>query len=232
MKYLGTLFCFCISAASAVKHYGLTPTEDVRNMVNHHVQALSGNGMNLTSLFMTDHIHAHDGADFLAAELGIFNKTIADMFPSHASSLGSNPIQARSSINGKCQGHGNIEDNLSKLQINSICYSIASGAAGGVTAIVGVVDSKVCVEAGTGHPLPSCKSIFAFINTAGTTFTGGMVNTYCPQFLSLFTSCHGSDTQATARSNSAFEMTGFNTQKNYNCQGDHEGEKCITTSIQ
>lgn len=230
--YLATLFCFCISAASAVKHYGLTPTEDVRNMVDHHVQALSGNDMNLTSLFTTDHLHAHDGADFLAAELGIFNKTIADIFASHASSFENSPIQARSSINGKCQGHGNIEDSLSSLQINTICYAIASGAAGGVTAVVGVVDSKVCVEAGTGHPLPSCKSIFAFINTAGTTFTGGMVNTYCPQFLSLFVSCHGSDTQATARSNKAFEMTGFNTQKDYNCKEPHQGEQCVATTVQ
>lgn len=31
--HLATLVCFCISAASAVKHYGLTPAEDVKNMV-------------------------------------------------------------------------------------------------------------------------------------------------------------------------------------------------------
>lgn len=43
--------------------------------------ALSGNDMNLTSLFTTDHHNSHDGADFLAAELGIFNKTISEVFP-------------------------------------------------------------------------------------------------------------------------------------------------------
>ncbi|OKP07693.1 hypothetical protein PENSUB_5808 [Penicillium subrubescens] len=56
---LAALFCFSISAAYAVKHYGLTPTEDVRNMVNHRVQAFSGDVMNLTSLFMTDAHHDH-----------------------------------------------------------------------------------------------------------------------------------------------------------------------------
>lgn len=125
-----------------------------------------------------------------------------------------------------------IEDNLSSDQITAICGTIAAGATGSVKGIIGVVDSKVCVEAGTGHPLPSCKSIFGFINTSGTTFTSITVNAYCPQFLSLFVSCHGSDTQATARSNNAFEMTGFNSQKNYNCQGDdHEDTKCIVTSV-
>jgi hypothetical protein len=177
-------------------------------------------------------VHAHDGADFLAAELDNVNKTIADIFASHASSFENSPIEARSSINGKCQGHGNIEDRLSNLQINTICYAMASGVAGGVTAIVGVVDSKVCIEAGTGHPLPSCKSSFAYINTVGTTFTGGMVNEYCPQFLSLFVLCHGSDAQATAQSNKAFEMTGFNTQKDYNCKESHRGEKCVATTAQ
>lgn len=172
-----------------------------------------------------------NGADFLAAELGIFNKTIAELFPSPSFDFGDSPLQARNPINGKCQGHGNIQDNLSKNQITAVCATVAAGAAGGVGQLIAVVDSKLCVEAGTGHPLPSCKSIFAFIQTSGTTFTGVTVNAYCPQFLSLFVSCHGSDTKATARSDSAFEMTGFNSQKDYNCKGDHEGEKCITANV-
>lgn len=179
--------------------------------------------MDLTSLFTTDHHNSHDGADFLAAELGIFNKTIAEVLPSPSFSFGNSSLQVRNPINGQCQGHGNIEDNLSSNQITAVCAAIAAGTAGGVGSIIAVVDSRVCVEAGTGHPLPSCKSIFAFINTSGTTFTGIATNASCPQFLSSFVSCHGSDTKATARSNSAFEMTGFNPQKNYNCQGDHEG---------
>lgn len=80
--HLATLVCFCISTASAVKHYGLTPTMEVQNMVEKHALGLSGIDVNLTSLFMTDHHNSHDGADFLAAELGIFNKTIAELFPS------------------------------------------------------------------------------------------------------------------------------------------------------
>lgn len=122
--HLATLVCFCISAASAVKHYGLTPAEDVKNMVENHAQALSENDMNLTSLFTTDHHNSHDGADSLAA--------------------------------------------------------------GGMGSIIGVVDSKICVEAGTADPLPSCKGIFAFVNTSDSTFTGITVNAYCPQFLPVF----------------------------------------------
>ncbi|CAG8903864.1 unnamed protein product [Penicillium egyptiacum] len=198
--HLATLVCFCISTASAVKHYSLTPAMDVQNMVENHAWGLLGNDMNLTSLFTTDHHNSHDGADFLAAELGIFNKTIAELFPSPSFDFGDGPFQARNPINDKCQGHGNIQDNLSENQITAVCATVAAGAAGGVGQLIAVVDSKLCVEAGTGHPLPSCKSIFAFIQTSGTTFTGVTVNAYCPQFLSLFVSCHDSDTKATARS--------------------------------
>lgn len=229
--HLATLVCFCISAASAVKHYGLTPTEDVKNKVENHARALSGNDINLDSLFTTDHHNSHDGADFLAAELGIFNKTISEVFPSPSFNFGKSPLQARKPVNGQCVGHGNIEDNLNSDQITTVCASMAAGAGGGVGQIIGVITSKVCVEAGTGHPLPSCKSIFGFVNTSGGTFTGIMVNAYCPQFLSLFVSCHGSDTKATARDNGALEMTAFNSQKDYNCQGNLDGNKCITKSV-
>lgn len=160
--HLATLVCFCISTASAVKHYGLTPTMEVQNMVENHALGLSGIDVNLTSLFMTDHHNSYDGADFLAAELGIFNKTIAELFPSPSFNFGDNPLQARAPINGKCQGHGNIQDNLSANQITALCATIAAGAAGGVGQLIAVVDSKICVEAGTGHPIPKCKSIFAF----------------------------------------------------------------------
>jgi hypothetical protein len=84
-------------------------------MVDHYGQALSCNNINLTSLFTTDQLHAYDGADFLVAGLGIFNKTIADIFASHTSSFKNSLIQARSTIKGKFQGHGNIEDSLSSL---------------------------------------------------------------------------------------------------------------------
>ena len=96
-----------------------------------------------------------------------------------------------------------------------LCGSIAAGTVGSVGTIIGVVDSKDCVEAGTGHPPPLCKSIFAFISTSGTKFIGITVNDHCHQFLSLFVSCHGSETKATLRSNSAFEMAGFNSQRWY-----------------
>lgn len=128
-------------------------------MVNHRVQAFSGDVMNLTSLFTTDALHNHDGADFLAAELGIFNKTLADVFPPHTSSSGHNSIQARATVEGQCQGHGKIEDNLSSLQINSICYSLAGAAASPITAIIGVIDSNACVESSSGHSVGLCKTI-------------------------------------------------------------------------
>lgn len=228
---LAALFCFCISAASAVKHYGLTPTEDVRNIVNHRVQAFSGDVMNLTSLFTTDALHNHDGADFLAAELGIFNKTLADVFPPHTSSSGHNSIQARAIVEGQCQGHGKIEDNLSSLQINSICYSLAGAAASPITAIIGVIDSNACVESSSGHSVGLCKTIFMMINTAGTTFTGGMVSTYCPAFLSFFVKCKGADAQAHPVNNKDIDMTAFNTQKDRNCDGPTGGEKCTEVHV-
>lgn len=100
--------------------------------------------MNLTSLFTTDHHNSHDRADFHAAELGIFNKTVAKVFPSPSFSFGKSSLQARNLINGQCQGHGNIEDNLSSNQITAVCGSIAVGTVGSVGTIIGIVDSKFC----------------------------------------------------------------------------------------
>lgn len=198
-------------------------------MVNQHVQALSGDVMNLTSLFTTDALHNHDGADFLAAELGIFNKTLADILPPHrsySSSSGNSSIQARATVEGTCQGHGKIEDNLSSHQINTICYAIGSVAASPVTAIIGVIDSNVCVESSSGHSVGLCKTIFMMTNTAGTSFTAGMVYTYCPAFLSLFVKCKGADTQGNPINNKDIDMTAFNTQKDRTCDEPTGGEKC------
>ena len=45
------------------------------------------------------------------------------------------------------------------------------------------------------------------------------VNAYSPLFLGLSVLCHSSDTNVTAKSDSAFNMTGFNSQKDYNYKG-------------
>ncbi|KAJ5516454.1 hypothetical protein N7527_008014 [Penicillium freii] len=129
---------------------------DVQNMVEKHALGLLGNDINLTSLFTTDHHNSHDGADFLAAELGIFNKTIAELFPSPSFDFGDSALQARNPINGKCQSHGNIQDNLSQNQIIAVCATITAGAAGGVGKLIVVVDSKLCVEADFWHNIYWC----------------------------------------------------------------------------
>lgn len=103
----------------AVKHYGLTPTE---NVIKNLGQALLGNDMNLTSLFTTDHHNSHDRADFHAAELGAFNKTIAGVFPSPSFGFGKSSLQARNLFNSQCQGHGNIEDNLNSNQMTAVWF--------------------------------------------------------------------------------------------------------------
>lgn len=59
-----------------------------------------------------------------------------------------------------------------------------------------------------------------------TTFTGGMVSTYCPAFLSLFVKCKGADAQGHHVNNKDIDMTAFNTQKDRNCDGPTRGEKC------
>ncbi|CAK48942.1 hypothetical protein An07g05710 [Aspergillus niger] len=225
---LATLACFCISAASAVKHYGMDPSEDTRNLIEEHARKLLDNDMRLVSVFTTDYHHTHDGSDFLSSEMGIFNKTISEIFVSSTHGSSESALEVRDNINGKCQGHGRIEDNLSDFQIKMICGAISQAAGGGVSAIIEVIESNLCTEAGTGHPVPSCKTIVGFIKTTSAGFTGLEINNYCPDFMSLFVKCKGSDAKAFAE-DKKIEMTAFNSQKDYNC--DNAGVKCIEASV-
>lgn len=136
MMHLASLACFCVSAASTVKHYGMIPSEDAHNLIE--------------------------------------------------------------------------EQN------------------GAVSTIIEVIESNLCTEAGTGHPVPSCKTIVGFIKVSSGGFTGVEVGNYCPNFMSLFVKCKGSDAKAYAK-NKKIEMTAFNSQKDYNC--DKAGEKCIEMSV-
>ncbi|ODM21320.1 hypothetical protein SI65_02163 [Aspergillus cristatus] len=225
--HLAALICFCISATNAVKHYGMIPSVDVHNTIQEHAKKFLENDMELVSVFTTDNHHVHNGSDFLT-EIGIYDKTVADIFASSIHSSGESAIGARDPVNGKCQGHGNIQDNLSDAQIKLICGGLSQVAAGSVNAIIEVVESTVRTEAGTGHPLPSCKTIIGFFKFTGAGFTGVEANNFCPDFVSLFVGCKGSDTKAYAENNK-IEMSAFNSQKDYNC--DNGGEKCIETTV-
>ncbi|KOS36280.1 hypothetical protein ACN38_g12991 [Penicillium nordicum] len=108
---------------------------------------------------------------------------------------------------------------------------MAGAAASPITAIIGVIDSNACVESSSGHSVGLCKTISMMINTAGTTFTGGMVSTYCPAFLSLFVKCKGADAQGHPINNKDIDMTAFNTQKDRNCDGPTGGEKCTEVHV-
>lgn len=226
--HLATLVCFYLSVASAVKHYGMMPSEDMHNMIEQHAKELSDNDMKLVSVFTTDNNRTHDGADFLSSEMGIFNRTVFDMFTSTTHNSRGNAIKARDPVNGQCQGHGQVQDNMSDFQINMVCGAISQSAGGSVNSIIEIIESKICTQAGTGHPVPSCKTIVGFIKFTSAGFTGLEINKYCPDFLSLFVKCKGSDAKAYA-DNKNIEMTAFNSQKDYNC--DKSGGKCDETSI-
>lgn len=93
--------------------------------------------------------------------------------------------------------------------------------------IIAVVESKICVEAGTGHPLDSCKTIMSMFNFASSSLTLLEVKHYCPRFLSFFVKCNGADAEGHAE-NGNIEMTAFNSQKDYNCENANEdGTKCV-----
>lgn len=225
--HLTTLVCFCISATNAVKHYGMVPSVDMHNTIQEHAMKFLETDMELVSVFTANNHDVHNGTDFLS-DIGIYNQTINDIFASAIHSFDESPIKARNPVNGKCEGHGNIHDNLNDDQINLICGTLAGGAGQAVNTIIEVVESKVCTEAGTGHPLPSCKTIVGFIRGSGQGFTTIEVNNYCPAFLSLFVGCKGNNAKAYAE-NRGIEMTAFNTQKDYNC--DTSKEKCVEETV-
>lgn len=213
-----------------MKHYGMIPSEEAHSTIEEHAKKLLDNDMRLVSVFTTDNHHAHDGSDFLSSEMGIFNKTVSDIFTLSTHGSRGSAIEARAPVNGQCQGHGQIQDNLSEFQIDMVCGAISQAAAGSVHTIISVIESKMCTEAGTGHPLPSCETVVGFFKVSGAGFTGVEVNKYCPNFLSLFVGCKGSNYEAYAE-NKNVEMTAFNTQKDYNCDNaDKTDAKCIEST--
>ena len=233
--HLSALVIAFASAASAVTHYGLQPDDDLKSQIESHAQALEAQGLNLTSVFRTDEHGTHDGADFLAQELGIINKTISEYFTSSGNIPGNagnmSGIHARApKIDSQCTGHGNIEDHLSKGQITATCGAMAGAAVGTVNQIVGVVENRLCVEAGTGHPLPACKAILGFTKDSQGPLTAAIVNLYCPDFMSYFTKCKAK-VEARAHADKNIEMVGWSTQKDLTCKPNHKGEKCIEKSV-
>lgn len=228
--HLASFICFCISAVSAVKHYGLLPSEDIHNSIEEYAQKLLDHDLRLVSIFTTDSQFTHDGSDFLS-EMGISNQTIFDLFATSTFDTRDSAIEARAPISNECKGHGNIQDNLSELQIDMACGAISQVAAGGVSTIIEVIESRICTEAGTGHPVPSCKTIVGFIKTSSSGFTGVEILKYCPNFLSFFVKCKGADAQGYAE-NKHLEMTAFNSQKDYNCDNaNKDGSRCIESSV-
>ena len=227
--HFATIVCLCISTASAVNHYGLLPTEDVRSMIEQHVQKFMNDDLTITSIFTTDSHNTHDGADFLTSELGIFNKTVFDIFTPSAHR--SSALEPRSPVDNECKNHGNIEDNLSQDQIGHVCNGMAAAAGTGVSGIITVVESKICVEAGTGHTLNSCKTIVSMFNFASSTLAVLEVKQYCPRFLSFFVKCKGADAEGHAKRGD-IEMTAFNSQKDYNCdKANKEETKCVESHV-
>lgn len=233
--HLSPLVIAFASAASAVTHYGLQPDDDLKSQIESHAQALDAQGLSLTSVFRTDEHGTHDGADFLSQELGIFNKTISEYFTSSGNVPGNagntSGIHSRGpTIDSQCTGHGSIEDHMSKGQITATCGAISGVAVGGVNQIIGVIENKFCVEAGTGHPLPPCKAILGFFKDSQGPLTAGVVNLYCPDFMSLFTKCKAK-IEARAHNDKKMEMVGWATQKDVECRPNKKGEKCIDKSV-
>lgn len=234
-----SLICFFISAVSAVRHYGLQPSGDIDSLMDQHFQGLQNNDdLRLVSRFMTDEHFSHDGSDFLANELGIYNKTVADIF--RTPSPGFSPIEARglevrSPVTAECTGHGDIEDHLSEDQVKQVCNAMATGVATGVFQLIAVIESKICVEAGTGHPLESCKTIMGMTKFALPTFSVVEIKDYCPQFLSFFVKCNGAQATANSQDNNGIEMAAFNSQTEYNCDNVNEqgveGTKCVEDTV-
>lgn len=186
-------------------------------------------------MFRTDEHGTHDGADFLAQELGIINKTISEYFTSSGNILGNAGnipgIHSRApKIDSQCTGHGNIEDHLSKGQITATCGAIGGAAVGGVNQIVGVVENKLCVEAGTGRPLPPCKALLGFAKDSQVPLTAAVINLYCPDFMSLFTKCKAT-IEAKAHDDKNIKMVGWSTQKGAGCKTTEKDEKCVEKSV-
>ncbi|KAE8168590.1 hypothetical protein BDV40DRAFT_294540 [Aspergillus tamarii] len=195
-----------------------------------HFNTLVSDDVRIVARFATDDHGTHDGSGFLAAELGIFNKTVSDIFG--PSTYGFNATEARAAVNAQWKGHGRIEGHLTKDQISQVCTTISLSTASGIWQVIHVLESKMCVEAGTGHPLESCKSVMGFHRMGGPMLTSAEVNQYCAPFLSFFVKCNGAGAEAIHKKINGVEMTAFNSQKDYNCDNvEPDGTECNEETI-
>ncbi|KAJ5773118.1 hypothetical protein N7457_008014 [Penicillium paradoxum] len=96
--HFAKIFCFYLSATSAVKHYGMAPSEELQALITGHAQKCLDSDLSLV-MFTTDNHQTHDGIDFLSSEMGIFNQTIFDFLtPAEVVEIS---LDTRSPVKGK-----------------------------------------------------------------------------------------------------------------------------------
>ncbi|KAE8420014.1 hypothetical protein BDV36DRAFT_281801 [Aspergillus pseudocaelatus] len=181
-----------------MSYYSLILSVDTASLIKEYFNTLVIDNMSIVARFITDDHGTYDRSDFLAAELGIFNKTVSDIFG--PAIYGFNATEARD------------------LEVRAaMCTAISLSTVCGIWQIIYVVESKMYIKAGTGYLLESCKSVMGFLKISGPMLISAEVNQYCASFLSFVVKCNGADAEATYEKNNGIEMTVFNSQKDYNC---------------
>lgn len=228
MRYIIALLCLWTSLVHAVKYYGMAPVEHVHSAISEHATKLSEDGLELTSMFTTTDFNEHDGCDFLS-DAGVFNITLKDF----SSLLNNGPekhkLERKASKNLGCTANGRIEDKIGDGGTKAACGALAGVAGKATMAVSEVITSKLCVEAGTGHPIETCKTIVSWVLDSGAGFNGIEVNNYCPDFLSYFVKqCDGKGASGTVDSGS-IRVSAINTQKDRTC--DSVSGTCTAVSV-
>ena len=229
MKYIIPFLCALLSVAHATKYYGILANEDMNGVTTEHTTTFSENDFEITSMFASDDLSKYDGTDYLT-DAGIFNVTMKEF----SSIFGNNPdeskLQSRAPTGDYgCTANGRIEDKIGEAGKNVVCAAMAGAAGKAGMSLSVVIQSKLCVEAGTGHPIESCRTIVSWVLETGAGMNGILVNNYCPDFLSFFVKqCSGKGANGTIR-NGDVAVSAINTQKDQTCNS--VTGKCVTESV-
>lgn len=223
-------FSLFLCTATAVKFYGHTLSEDTHtNTMNVLAEALE-DSLSYGSLFISSDLATKNGSDFLA-ENGIPDTTLEEFLAQgnkvYLNDMPSTGINARDPADQlNCQ-HGAVVDKISPKNQKRICNLVKGLVGGGVGAVAALIDSTVCSEASSGHPV-RCHTIVAFTGVAGVTLSTAEVGDYCSEYLSANDKKCSSEGVSGKTGNKRVNAAVTNTQSEPRCSGLTGKCKAIT----
>ena len=173
-------------SVNAVKFFGDVPSVDsYMSTVNSLMEPVEDD-FSIGSLFLSSDLTSRNGSDFLA-DSGIPDTTLIELVTQgkglYTSAVLPSGLSTRDPADQlNCQNN-QVVDKISPKNQKHICNIVKTLVGAGTSAVSVLIDSTVCSERSTGHPV-KCHTIVAFIGFSGVSLSSLEVGDYCTEYLS------------------------------------------------